>query len=184
MLQQKRGVGGFFEDILDRHAEVCDWFFKAINSDVIKNVPNDMSTSVAVHVRLGDFPSHYRVPVSWYAEIVHKLHSVLGDNLSVQLFSDGKDEELSELLSIPGVRRVFYGNALADIVAISRCGLLVAGKYSTFSAWGAYLGNVPSIFQEIDYGRVVPNGLEVRLGQSTDIPDRFLNRMKEQFNEA
>lgn len=174
------GLGNYFEDILDRRDEVRTWFFDAVEASAIEDVPADMRKSIAVHVRLGDFPESMRVPIEWYCEIVKQVQVSVGGELDIQIFSDGRDDELESLLRIPGARRVFYGNALADIVAISRCGMLVAGKYSTFSAWGAYLGNVPSVFSEIDYGRVLPDSqFDIRLGDSTEVPAYFLKYIKE-----
>lgn len=173
------GLGRYFEDILDRADDVRKWFFDAVEPLAINQVPPDMRKSLAVHVRLGDFPDSMRVTIKWYRAIVDQVRDAVGHELDIQIFSDGRDEELTELLDVPGVRRVFYGNALADIVAISRCGMLVAGKYSTFSAWGAFLGNVPSIFSAIDYGRVLPSQeLDVRLGESCVVPEAFLERVK------
>lgn len=181
-IEVEEGLGNFFEDIIARQSEVLDWFYGSIEESAIKEVPAELHDYIAVHVRLGDFPLSMRTPISWYRAIVEQLANRFGKK--VLLFSDGSDSELGELLELDNVSRAFYGNALADMAAISRCSMLVAGKYSTFSAWGAYLGNVPSVFQEIDYGRVVPNGLEVRLGQSTDIPESFLKRVEAHFNEA
>lgn len=177
----EEGLRNYFEDILDRQDEVREWFFKSIESNAIRDVPSDLYNYIAVHVRLGDFPQSMRTSVSWYRDIVLQLSRHFGKDVLV--FSDGSEAELHDLLAIPNTRRVFYGNAIADMVAISRCCMLVAGKYSTFSAWGAYLGNVPSIFQEIDYGRIVPNGLEVRIGQTTKIPDIFLERVEANLND-
>lgn len=181
-IEVEEGLGNFFEDIISRQREVLDWFFASIEKKSIQAVPADLHDYIAVHVRLGDFPLKMRTPISWYRSIVERLSARF--RKKVLIFSDGSDSELSGLLELRDVRRAFYGNALADMVAISRCSVLIAGKYSTFSSWGAYLGNVPSIFQEIDYGRVVPSGLELRLGQSTDIPDSFLKCLEARFNEA
>ena len=65
-------------------------------------------------------------------------------------------------------------------MAISRCGLLITGKYSTFSAWGAYLGNVLTIFSDLDYGRILPDTRrEIRLGDAVEVPKSFLKLFKE-----
>ena len=176
------GLGCFFEDILDKADDVRQWFFDAVEPSAIKEVPEDMKRSIAIHVRLGDFPESMRVSIQWYCALVTQIQNAISSKIDIQIFSDGRDDELSELLKMPGARRVYYGNALADIVAISRCGLLIAGKYSTFSAWGAYLGNVPSIFSAIDYGRVLPDSsMDLRLGESCEVPMEFLEMIKGRF---
>ena len=85
--------------------------------------------------------------------ILHVWNEIgMSQRLSVKVFSDGADDELADLLVIPGVERADYGNALADMVAISRCRCLI-GSDSTFSGWGAFLGDVPCMFAHLHYGR-------------------------------
>ena len=59
-----------------------------------------------------------------------------------------------ELTSIPNVERVFFGNAISDIFAISKCCYMI-GSDSTFSGWGAFLGQVPCVFYRKHYGPVL-----------------------------
>ena len=72
------------------------------------------------------------------------------------LFSDGSDEELEELLQLPKVSRLFTGSALGDILALSKCNAII-GSDSTFSGWGAFLGQVPVVFPKQHFGRVLKN---------------------------
>ena len=113
----------------------------------------DFTNCVAIHVRLGDFVEQRRVPISWYKLKIESLKMVHPD-YKFCLFSDGKDEELIELTSMADVKRVFFGNAIADIFAISKCCYLI-GSDSTFSGWGAFLGQVPSVFYRKHYGPVL-----------------------------
>ncbi len=93
-------------------------------------------------------------------------------------FSDGTDEELNDILALAGARRVFYGNALADIVAISRCGLLIGGSYSTFATWGAFFGQVSCVLPSIDDGRIVKDAsLDLRIENSTHLLEGFLEKV-------
>ena len=92
------------------------------------------------------------------------------------MFSDGSDVELAPLLTMPGVVRSYYGNALADIVAISKCRLLI-GSDSTFSGWGAFLGNVPCVFAHLHYGKILPeNALMLISDNSEEIGMWMQNR--------
>ena len=115
----------------------------------------DFSNCVAVHVRLGDYPERIRVPIVWYKQKILDIQKEHPEYRFI-IFSDGRDDELVELLSIQNVRREFFGNAMGDILAISRCCFLV-GSDSTFSGWGAYLGQVPCVFYRKHYGRVLRN---------------------------
>lgn len=174
----EEGLGRFFEDIIDDHEEVVKWFYNSIEPEAIKNVPLSMKDSIAVHIRLGDFPEKLRMPNSWYKELLMQARAYAGREIDIQVFSDGTDDELKEILEIPGAHRVFYGNALADIVAISRCGMLIGGSYSTFATWGAFLGQIPSVFPFIDYGRIIKDtSIDCRVGNSTHLPEVICQRV-------
>jgi len=138
-------VTGFFAPFKGHHQEICEYFRENIEPSAIADVPASLAGCIAVHVRLGDYPQKWRTSVSWYAEIVKRLLAHATKPLQILVFSDGSDEELREVLCLPGARRAFFGNALADIVALSRCSVIV-GSASTFSSWGTYLGQVPSIY--------------------------------------
>lgn len=146
-------MDGYFEDILDDAQEISEYIENHVCSHIKYNVDAfDFSNCIAVHVRLGDYPENVRVPISWYVEKI-KEKKQLGD-YKFLLFSDGSDEELSQLIEIPNVERFYFGNAIADILAISKCCYLI-GSDSTFSGWGAYLGQVPCVFYRKHYGRVL-----------------------------
>ena len=138
-------LGEYFAPIIPCHDIVSKYLYDHIEKKNLLLVEDfNFTNCIAAHVRLGDYVPDRRVPLSWYKE---KILSYLENtpNTTVLLFSDGRDEELKELLEISSVRRVFFGNSIADIVAISKCKFLI-GSDSTFSAWGAYLGQVPSVF--------------------------------------
>lgn len=138
----------YFTQIIPYHSIVAPYIYSHLKKNNISQVLDfNFDSCVAAHVRLGDYIPERRVPISWYKDKIESLHKDNPD-LKILLFSDGKDEELSELMSLPYVNRAFFGNAIADIIAISKCSFLI-GSDSTFSAWGAYLGQVPSIFYRL-----------------------------------
>lgn len=144
----EKDLAPYFEDIFDDREEIVRWLMGEILPEAIATVPKEMKDSVAVHIRLGDFGPPCSTTISWYVGMIKTMLEKVGRSLDIQIFSDGTDGQLEEVLSMPGARRVFYGNALADIIAISRCGLLIASD-STFSGWGAYLGNLPCVFPHL-----------------------------------
>ena len=110
---------------------------------------------IAAHIRLGDFQrateselasgkENCSTPVSWYAKMIKKLRAEHNDEKLVLVYSDGTDEELQEVLELPNVQRVFWGNALKDMVAMSKADLLLASG-STFSLWARFLGRLDAI---------------------------------------
>lgn len=138
-------ISGYFIPLYGRHKEVKEYIDSITSPEAISLLQGvDLSNHIAVHVRLGDYNQSLRIPLEWYDGIINKLLE-FDSTLRFALFSDGTDEELELLLRHPEVVRHFYGNAFADMTAISKCRMLVASD-STFSAWGAYLGQIPIIF--------------------------------------
>ena len=145
------GLANYFRDLC--YEDSKEYLVSVINDSVYEELKNESFTkSVAVHIRLGDYPESRRTPLSWYKKQIEQIHS-LNESVKISIFSDGSDGELAELLSCRNVQRAFYGNALADIVAISKSALVIASD-STFSAWGAFLGQVPVVFYKRHFAPV------------------------------
>ena len=147
------GIYDFFKPLLGYQNLVSDYIIKHINPSLLFDVNKfDFKGCVAIHVRLGDFPMERRVPIKWYIEKIKGLNNYS----RFLLFSDGSNEELKEILNIQGVQRVYFGGAIQDIIAISRCSYII-GSDSSFSAWGAYLGQVPCTFYRLQFGQILVN---------------------------
>lgn len=171
------GLGMYFADLLPRRNEILMWLNKIIESDVTVGIPADLSSAVAVHIRLGDYRPPYRVEVSWYCKAVRALMGKSKRFSKIMVFSDGSDSELTEILSMPNTERAFYGNALADLIAMSRCGCLI-GSDSTFSGWSAFIGQMPCIFPHLHFNRpnefLIDNNKCMILDPCQSIPDIFI----------
>jgi hypothetical protein len=85
------------------------------------------------------------LPLSWYVDALQAVRTMAGRDVPAYVYSDGTDEELTGLLSLPAVRRREFGSGLGDMLGLSRSRLLIASG-STFSMWGSYLGQVPAIW--------------------------------------
>jgi hypothetical protein len=88
---------------------------------------------------------NYRIPISWYVDQVKQLRQQVNRDVPVYIFSDGRNDELSELLSLPNCQRISFGSSIADILALSKSNILIASG-STFSMWASYLGRMPVIW--------------------------------------
>ena len=170
-----QGLGDFFVDLNDNYDDVLEYFDKITRRETVENVNSDnLKNAIAVHVRLGDYVPRLRIDINWYKGLIEKILKVSPKQKFI-IFSDGTDEELQPVLDLPNTERNFYGNAFADMYAISKCKLLIASN-STFSAWGAYLGRVPIIFNKRHFPPVYSykmNIPEIVLGDSTDLPTNF-----------
>jgi hypothetical protein len=142
---------GFVSLTADR-AFISARFRDLVNPRVLTHVPEAESPRFACHVRMGDYnawpgsPSetNARLPIHWYVDQL-KAIAERWPTIPIDLFSDGTDMELHELLQLPGVRRSDYGNPIADLVMMSRARVLICSG-SSFSGWAAFLGEMPSIW--------------------------------------
>lgn len=142
------GFEGFFRPILNESELVYNYVQNHVLPSLTEAVNKfDFANCVAVHIRLGDYTIERRIPLSWYVERIQQ-YKQNHPAARFLVFSDGSKDELDEVLRLPSVERAFFGNAMADILAISKCNYLI-GSDSTFSAWGAYLGQVPCRFYRL-----------------------------------
>lgn len=146
-----------FQLLADNYEIVNNYFQKNFNPKALRKVNGfDFSDTIAVHVRLGDYKNMHglQTSIEWYVDVIIKLKEYCSKTTKFIIFSDGKDRELRPLLNINNTQRVFFGNALADIVAMSKCKLIIASS-SSFSAWGAFLGQRPFIAQKMHFGNIL-----------------------------
>ena len=149
----EEGLGNYFVDILQDVEEISHYIIKHVSKKQLEQVDNfNFQGYAAVHIRLGDYIEKYRTPIDWFLQKVRAVHERY--NYNILLFSDGSDFELAELLKIDYVKRANFGSAMSDMIAISRCEYLI-GSDSTFSGWGAYLGQIPCVFYRKHFGRVL-----------------------------
>lgn len=170
-IEKVDSLGDYFVSLVPYQKEIKLYFQSIIRPEAIQKVSDcNFSDFIAIHVRLGDYPEDYRIPIEWFDGIIRNILKERPDQKFL-LFSDGSDDELRQLTMNPNVRKVFFGNAIADIVAISKCKMLIASD-STFSAWGAFLGNVPIIFSRRHFPPVYNDSKkEFVLGSDCSLPE-------------
>lgn len=157
------GLKDYFKSIIPHHKVIKSYIEKHIvNKNLLVINSFDFTNCVAIHVRLGDYGKERRVPLSWYKDIIEKYHKENPES-KMLLFSDGTDEELKDILALVFVKRVYFGSSISDIIAISKCNYLI-GSDSTFSAWGAYLGQVPLCCKKLQCSPVLENQENERIG--------------------
>ena len=142
----------------------------------------DASGAIGVHVRLGDFSkttaaldagkNNMRIQISWYVAMVNKLREAAGWTVPVYVFSDGTDDELADLTSLPEVSRLTFGNSIGDIVGLSKFPVMISSG-SSFSLWARFLGNCSSISypNQIKDRVHTGDGFEIELGADNELTD-------------
>ncbi len=152
---QFRGMQGFFAPFVADHGHVLSELLAMTRAVHFDGWRAAEPAPIAIHVRRGDFigraaPAtvelhNSQLPLEWYIKALKAVREEVGQPLPVWLFSDGKNQELDALMRLPGVQRVSFGSSIADILAMARCRFLIASG-STFSMWGSYLGQLPTLW--------------------------------------
>lgn len=153
---QFRGMEDKFAPFRDDHGLVYRELLAIARPQHLAALSEADPAPIAIHVRRGDFVQQARyedmlevdnsvLPLDWYIDALRAARAAAGREVRAAVFSDGSAEELAALLEQPGVRRADYGSGLADMLGLSRARLLIASG-STFSMWGSYLGQVPTIW--------------------------------------
>jgi hypothetical protein len=174
-----------FNPLWPHRSYLRDEFTKLIQPEVLASVPPPAVPRIGCHIRLGDFAKasdatrleqvNTRLPLDWYACQLQRLASYW-PNVPIEIFSDGADEELASILQLPNVTRAKYQNAVADLVAMTRLRLLICSG-SSFSAWAAFLGKMPTIWFP---GKIssqmgaISDMTAIELEQNQSLPSSFI----------
>lgn len=148
--------GYYFEPIREYSKLIRDNLIKNLRDQNRRVLSYDFADSITVHIRLGDYSRAQNsqvlengnecvsIPVEWYCDIINRIREIIGRSIKVYLFSDGTDEELRNILALQNVERITFGNAISDVLGLSRATLLIASGGS-FSMWGRFLGRMDVI---------------------------------------
>ena len=146
-----KGLKDYFASLIP-YQELIKHKFE--NASKIHLRDDDFENCIGIHIRLGDFEPQNRTPVEWYIDKIIEINKITNSGVKFLLFSDGSDDELKSILNIENVHRSVFGNAFADILALSKCKMIL-GSDSTFSGWAAFIGQKLSLFNHKHYGKIM-----------------------------
>lgn len=156
----------------------------------------DFNNKIGIHIRLDDFKTYNtndisiklnsRIPLQWYVNTINRIRMVISSEILIEIYSDGTKEELSQVLQMPNVKKITFGTAIADMLALSKYKLLI-GSGSTFSVLARYLGRMDSISPKNQIREHVltehDESYEIELGMNENIPDFFNIQISTLFGE-
>jgi hypothetical protein len=163
------GLGSYFHNLHGYQDIISDWIQeRAIKRGVVTE-PYDL----AVHIRLGDFAqntegsggANLRQTKEWYYAAVELAKEHLGNAVTPRyIFSDARDIELREYISQWNAKLDPAHNTISSIMNLSKAQMIISSR-STFSMWGAYLGNSAIIWD-----------------RKFDIDKYWVNRLQKDFS--
>ncbi|MFO0941598.1 MAG: hypothetical protein U0930_12625 [Pirellulales bacterium] len=135
---------------------VLQGLWDLLNEPTKRRIEDSLKPEIAVHVRHGDFrplkPGEefakvglVRTSNDYFVSVIRGLRAVAGNDVPVTLFSDGKDKDLQDILSLGNITRAENNSAIIDIYRMARSKVLVCSAGSTFSYWSCFIGGQPTI---------------------------------------
>jgi hypothetical protein len=151
-----QGAGDHFRSLTGRHAVLLRELRAMTQAHWLRRADAAGAVSIGIHVRRGDFAEAtsaadyilrgaIRTPVDWFADSLALIRQQRGFAVPAVVVSDAPDEALGSLLREEAVTRVDTGSAIGDLLVLSKAQLLLASGGSSFSAWAAFLGQMPTI---------------------------------------
>ena len=153
---QVQGLVNYFGDLHFKSDKVRNHLLSIVNPQAVIQYNQLTYDFIGVHIRLGDYAADSRTDLDWYIEKMTLIREQYDPELPFLIFSDGSPEQLKPVLDFPTATMAFFGSAIADILLLSKARLILASD-STFSAWAAYLGQVPIVFNKRHFGPVLDN---------------------------
>jgi hypothetical protein len=124
----------------------------ALNPDLRQRAMENRPPVVAVHIRCGDFRrldkgedfrnvGGVRTPLEYFVNRINEIRGCYGSCLPVTVFTDGRYEDVVDVLALPGVQLAERDMPIVDLLLMSRAQILVVSASSTFSYWAGFLGD-------------------------------------------
>jgi hypothetical protein len=153
-LVQFRGYRDFFTRLNGSDALLARRLAEITRREHLVRVARLGAVHVAMNVRIGnDFSPAApgartirpgdKTPLAWFVRTLEVLRETAGWRVPAVVVSDGSPSRLRDLLRVDGVTLLRPGCAISDLFVLSRARILLASGSSSFSAWGAFLGQMP-----------------------------------------
>lgn len=129
----------------------CELF--EIAAPAIKNIVNSTEAPFfSVHIRLGDFKKlsegidfkrvgNTRTPIEYFVNGITNVRKVIGSNVPISIFTNGKEEELGAILQLENCRIISGNPDLADLLLMSKSKIIMTSAGSTFGYWAAFFSD-------------------------------------------
>lgn len=115
----------------------------------LKKIDGYSEIPIGIHIRRGDFgklisEGGRSIPIIWFINSLKTIRRFIGCDIKAYVSSDGKKEEIQEILNEPNVSLIKTGSAIGDLLTLSKSKVLIVSP-SSFSGWASFLGQMPTI---------------------------------------
>lgn len=146
----------YFKDLREFRSLIRDRFYQNVSPKYLSLAQRQEAPVIGVHVRRSDFREpvageaigntcNQRTTLDYYIRTVQAIRDIQGTQLPVTVFTDGREDEIADLLSLPGVKIVEKNPDIVDLLLLSRSRYIVVSPGSTFSYWAAFVSDASVI---------------------------------------
>jgi len=146
----------FFKGLRENQELIVNTFFKSLRPNIHNDYLNKKNPIIGVHIRMGDFRKlsstedfskvgQTRTPMQYFIDVINNIRKISGKELPVSIFSDGRIDELSDILSLKNVDLVQGNKDIIDLILLSKSKIIVTSAGSTFSYWAGFLSKAALI---------------------------------------
>jgi hypothetical protein len=151
------GEANQFKDLSGRNQQLLDEFASIIKPRWRKLAEANRGFVIGVNVRRGkDFRDPtteedflrfgmLRTPLRWFIDSLRFVRSILGQQTTALVVSDGTAHDLAEMLQEEPITLLRPGSAASDLYSLAGSRVLIGSGGSSFSAWASYFAQCPTI---------------------------------------
>lgn len=132
------------------------------------------SPVIGIHIRRGDFKIINPITSNqFFIEAIHAIRETVKEVLPVTVFTDAEENEITDILELPGISISRNEEDILDILQMSKSKFLVLSRSSTFSYWAAFLSEGLVIMSEDDWQKQIKlqgeKYIEMRYGRHKEM---------------
>lgn len=159
----------YFGELHAFRSVIVDSFRKNISQKYLSLARSQPSPVIGVHVRRSDFietemtvdpgnACNQRMPIAYFVQAIRKIREIQRAELPVTVFTDGREDEVKELLALPRVSIARRNPDIVDMLLLARSQFIVVSPGSTFSYWAGFVSDSPIITHASSAMKIRPDG--------------------------
>lgn len=144
----------FFDSIRMHRDLIKKSFYNELLTLPFRELYNTLpETAIGLHIRRGDFSKFsqgqkfdrevvlIQTPLEYFVQTIKQLRQLSGKNLKTLVFSDGYESELKTILELPDVQLYRGKSDLEDMLALSKCKVIIPSPSSTFGLFAGFISD-------------------------------------------
>lgn len=162
-----------FKELVPYEGIIRDNLYDMLAPGLKDKAKNLTPPEIAVHVRRGDFRLGNPItPNAFFISAIRGIREAVGSELSVIVFTDAAEDEISDILSLENVSLSENKEDILDLLQMSKAKFLVLSRSSTFGYWAAFLSEAVVYMDANDWQMKIKDDSlvyrEIKIGVNRD----------------